>query len=60
MAAGGGGGVAAHVGVVEVDAPVAPRTGGNEAVPRFDTDGTAGSTDTLLEGELMEFILTYL
>lgn len=37
----------AYVGVVEVDAPVASRASGDEPVPRFNTDRTAGSTDTL-------------
>lgn len=40
-------GQTAYVGVVKVDAPVASRASGDESVPRFNTDGTAGSTDTL-------------
>lgn len=44
----GDGGRAAHVGVVEVDAPVAPSAGGDEAVPRFDAGRAAGRTGTLL------------
>lgn len=36
-----------YVGVVEVDAPVASRTSGDESVPRLNTDRTAGSADTL-------------
>lgn len=47
VAADGEDGRAAHVGVVEVDAPVASCAGGDEAVPRFNTDRTAGSADTL-------------
>ncbi len=39
----------AHIGIVEVDAPVASCAGGNEAVPRLNADRTAGSTDTLRE-----------
>lgn len=37
----------AHIGIVEVDAPVASSAGGNEAVPWLNTDRTAGNTYTL-------------
>lgn len=40
-------GQTAYVGVVEVDAPIASRASGDESVPTFDTDRTAGSTGTL-------------
>lgn len=40
-------GQTAYVGVVEVDAPIASRASGDESVPTFNTDRTAGSTDTL-------------
>lgn len=53
------GGRAAHVGVVEVDAPVASRTSGDEAVPGFNTDRTAASTDTLLTERTEEKVSTW-